>query len=303
MIESPVVPPYIYAASDESLSQGDVLQVEGQFLDNFKKYYPSLNHRDDEKQYVLVMTQSCDLVKTSKRRPKIPHINVCLIRPIRRVLDRIINEDLKPATFRNIKLLARVEMDELKGRLSKLINNNDQKMHFFLPKNGSFKEDMVGLLHMSFSFRTDEHYDEFLQNRVLSLKPEFQAKLGHIISQLYGRIATSDLSDSGWETKATRCYLNNLLENAEVRQVPDKTFIDYLKEKEKEELVDFDTLVQECQGSKRLKQFEPLKNELLQDIKKQLLNVFDNPSKVQSLLSMDKKERSKEIMSLINPSE
>jgi hypothetical protein len=31
-----------------------------------------------------------------------------------------------------------------------------------------FKEDMIALLHMSFSFRTEEHYDELLRNRVLS---------------------------------------------------------------------------------------------------------------------------------------
>ncbi|MFV0821309.1 hypothetical protein, partial [Legionella micdadei] len=74
-------------------------------------------------------------------------------------------------------------------KLSNLLNNSDQKTHFFLPKQTPFEDDMVAVLPLSFSFRTD-HYDLLLENRVLGIKPEFQAKVGHIIAQLYSSCNT-----------------------------------------------------------------------------------------------------------------
>lgn len=289
------VPAYIYTNSinEVSLAQGDVLKLSGSFLEKFNKFYPELirNHSD---QYVMVLTQSCDLVRTKKRNPKIPHINICLLRSIESVLTRMIDAEVKPPSIKSKKLLTRDEMDQLKARFYKLVNNNDQKMHFFLPKQDPFEQDMIAILHMSFPFRV-AHYDELLSNRVLSLKPEFQAKLGHIISQLYGRIATEDLSDFNWGAKEVNNYINQLLEKAHLQQVPDQTFIDFILSKTELEQGNIEKLTQEHQSFLLKKQFKPRENEVKQSVKACLNRLFDNVETVTRLVSMEKIARSAEI--------
>ncbi|MFI4937906.1 MAG: hypothetical protein ACHQJ6_05290 [Candidatus Berkiellales bacterium] len=298
MIDLPEVPPYVYdEIKGHSLFQGDILKVDGQFRDSFRKFYPAINHPDDEDKYVLVLTQSCDLVKVGKRKPKLPHINVCLVRTIEKVIQKIIEDEIQPYSVASKKLLPSDSMDQFKDRLSKLLNNNDQKMHFFLPKKSPFEKDMIALLHMSFSFRTEEHYDVLLKNRVLSLKAEFQAKLGHIISQLYGRIATEDLSD--WDEKLLRRHIKILLDNANLTQVPDKSYIEYINKNVEPNGGDIDKLIQEWQAIKLKDKFEPLKNELIQGIRNRLIKLFDTPEEVRHLESMEKKERSKKITELL----
>jgi hypothetical protein len=154
------IPPYIYKdySTESSLLQGDILKVDGQFAKYFNEFYPAIQPSDGKIEYVMILTQSCDLVRAEKRKPKLSHINVCLVRKLGSVIKRLISEEIKPTTIDNKKILARDALDQLKDKLSKLINNSDQKTHFFLPKQEPFKEDMVAVLPLSFSFRTD-HYD------------------------------------------------------------------------------------------------------------------------------------------------
>jgi len=250
------VPPYVYRnpANEHSLLQGDVLKVEGQFRQNFIEFYPAISHSDVEDKYVMVLTQSCDLVKTGKRKPKLSHVNVCLVRSLKAVIARLINDEIKPTVIADKKLLEKDAIDQLKDRLSKLLNNSDQKTHFFLPKKPSFVEDMVAILPLSFSFRID-HYDLMLQSRVLGLKPEFQAKVGHIISQLYGRIGTSDLFDEGWNDRRTRRHINDLLQDLNLVEVPDKSFLDYIEANLNDSMLGVEELIQECEALKVEKSF------------------------------------------------
>lgn len=105
MIEVQAVPPYVYKDDGcDSLSQGDVLKVDGKFREKFKEYYPSINHPDNEEKYVLVLTQSCDLVKIGKRKPKLPHINVCLVRTLEAVIKKIIDDEVQPDVIGGKKL-------------------------------------------------------------------------------------------------------------------------------------------------------------------------------------------------------
>src|SRR5579872_681844 len=151
MNEEYPVPPYVYRDDlYDSLSQGDILKIDGKFLNKFNEYYPSIDHPHSENRYGLILTQSCDLVKVGKRKPKLPHINICLIRTLDAVIDKIIADEIRPEIIIGKKLMSRSAMVQLKDRLLKLLNNNDQKIHFFLPKKEPFKEDMIALLHMSF---------------------------------------------------------------------------------------------------------------------------------------------------------
>jgi hypothetical protein len=297
-----IIPNYIYDTdtSDSSLSQGDILKVDGQFRDRFKEFYPGITPSDGEIKYVMVLTQSCDLVRTPKRNPKLSHINVCLVRGLKNVIRRLLMDEIKPVSVGNKKLLPRDMLDQLKDKLSKLLNNTDQKTLFFLPFVEPFNEDMVAILPLSFSFRTQEHYDKLLENRVLSIKPVFQAKVGHIIGELYGRIGTPDLHDFGWNDKKNRSYINQLLKDSDLIQVPDKSFIDYIQTNIDDNARNITQLIEEYEAIKVNKAFQPLKNELIQKIKGYLNKLFDNPERVNYLLTTDKRTRSNELKAIFD---
>lgn len=300
------IPTYVYRDkhSENSLLQGDILKVDGRFRDYFKEFYPAIDYSDDKNdKYVMVLTQSCDLVKTEKRRPKLSHINVCLVRNLKSVIQRVIDEEIKPVSIGGKNLLQRAALDQLKDRLSKLLNNSDQKTNFFLPKKMPFQEDMVALLPLSFSFRI-HHYDLLLENRVLGLKPEFQAKVGHIISQLYGRIGTMDLYDAGWGDKETRTFINNFLKESKLEQVKDKSVIDYIQCKlSKNEGFSVDELIEEYEAEKSNKAFQPMKNELFQNIKNQLIKILKNTEKIKHLTKLDERELGREVMNILQGSD
>lgn len=289
------IPEYVYRekTAESSLLQGDILKVEGQFHDYFKEFYPAIHHPESEDKYVMILTQSCDLVKTKKRKPKLSHVNVCLVRSFKAVIDKLITEEIKPVSIGDKNILPKADLDKLKDRLAKLLNNTDQKTHFFLPQKFPFKEDMVALLSLSFSFRID-HYDLLLQSRILGLKTEFQAKVGHIISQLYGRIGTSDLSDHSWDDKKIRAYIKKLLDDANLIQVMDGSVIQYIETNFKHSN-SIEKLIEECDALKTEKAFRPLKNELMQTIKKQLIQSFEDKDKLHAFANMDKINLSKEI--------
>ncbi len=295
------IPAYVYQELNDkdSLSQGDVLKVEGRFRQHFLNFYPAIRHPDGEEKYVMVLSQSCDLVKTSRRKPKLSHVNVCLVRSLKAVIAKLIDDEIKPTIIADKRLLERYAADQLKDRLSKLLNNADQKTHFFLPKRSPFVEDMVAILPLSFSFRID-HYDLLLDSRVLSLKPEFQGKVGHIISQLYGRIGTSDLSDERWDDEQTRNYINGLLQDSNLVQVPDKYFLDYVKTNLSDARPDIDELIQECEAFKVDKSFKPMKNELIKDIRNSLIRLFEDVNRVNVILQMGKAELSRELMNILH---
>lgn len=246
----------------------------------------------------MVITQSCDLVKTEKRKPKPTHINVCLVRSLKAIIDRLLIDEIKPLCMSNKKILERDAMDRLKDRLSKLLNNSDQKTHFFLPKATPFTEDMVAILPLSFSFRV-EHYDLMLETRTLGLKSDFQAKVGSIVGQLYGRIGTPDLSDNGWDDEKARKYIKDLLEDLNLKQVPDKSSIDYIKKHFKDSAITIEELVLEHSGLKLNNSFEPMKKELIQDIRNYLIKLFDDTNKINEMSNMNKKDLSKEIANIL----
>ncbi len=285
------IPPYVYrdTVTEVSLLQGDILTVDKQFRDYFTKFYPEIKHPEGEIKYVMVLSQSCDLVKEKKRRPKLTHINVCLVRSIKAVVERIIKDEIEPTVIKNndieIKLLERVRTDSLKDRLSKLLNNSDQKTFFFLPCKSPFNTDMVALLPLSFSFRS-EHYELLLQNRVLGLKPEFQGKVGNTISHLYGRIGTTDLSDHGWNSENTRNYIKLLLKNLNLTQVTDESYIQYIKDHFSEKNSNIDSLIQEHQAQQINQSFLPLKNELFQQTRSGLIKAFGDEELLSTIMKL-----------------
>ncbi|ARH01028.1 hypothetical protein [Legionella micdadei] len=110
-----VIPPYVYEdrSSESSLLQGDILKINGQFRQYFDEFYPAIQPSDGKIQYVMILTQSCDLVRTKKRKPKLSHVNVCLVRRLSCLIKRLIKDEIRPTEIGNKKIISRDALDQL----------------------------------------------------------------------------------------------------------------------------------------------------------------------------------------------
>ena len=211
---------------------------------------------------------------------------------------RQIETSVRPIQINNQYILEKNEIDKLKDKLSKLINNSESKSHFFLPAKSPFTREMIAILNLSYSFRVC-HYDEMLDKRVLGLKSEFQAKVGHIIAELYGRVGTSDLSDHNWSNDKIRKHIKGYLSNLNIFEVPDKKYIDFI-ERYADDDASLDELTTSCRAFLLTKDFEPMKKEYNQRIKAKLFRLFGDSKEVDKLLKSGKIEKAKAIRKLLN---
>ncbi len=227
---------YIYSrrkSKSLSLEQGDIIRLDESLKEKIKEYFPlpESTHKN-ENSYILVLTQTCDLIRRRKC-VKAEHIKFCLIRPFSAYLEKKL-ENYFNKKIANIHLGTELQFSYFVEEIMKLLNNSgDIKTYFFLPKKSPFEEHMVAILSVSYPLRIDS-YDKLLKNRILSLKPEFQAKLGWFLAQLYGRIAASDLT----EYKSSRNLMATIRKEIEknfngnyIIDLPDDRYINKLVDK------------------------------------------------------------------------
>ncbi|MFW2571950.1 hypothetical protein [Legionella sp. 29fVS95] len=195
---------HIYEArSSINLAQGDIIHLNDDLSEEFRKHY----NIEFDLQYIMILSQTCDLVKG---RNKINHINVCIVRPFKNFILREAKK-LKHKEISGYHLIKKQEYKELVNVVYKLINNSDAKSHLYLPKKPPFEEEMVAVFGVNYPLRFDK-YDLLLNNRVLSVKNDFKAKIGQIISTLYHRVTVSEVTDlKGWQkNKLLDCVVNIL---------------------------------------------------------------------------------------------
>lgn len=290
------IPPYVYdnnLVETYNFKQGDILKVDGKFRQLFCEFYPAINHYEESQcKYAMVLSQTCDLVKNERRKPKIEHITLCLVRKFSDYLDRYINKTLKIAMFSENKILDKVDYNRLQSKIHKLLNNSDSKTHFYLPKYPPFSEDMVAILTLPYPFRI-EHYDTLYQNKVLSLADTFQAKIGDMLSNLYGRVATPDLTEKNSMTDINN-YIDSIMSNLRIKQVPDKSYIEFLK-KHQNQNNNLEELMTIHQAKIRQENFKPERNALMKKLREKLFEIFSDGDLCSNLVQMDKQKLRKEI--------
>lgn len=227
------VPGYTYGSPEnkDSLFQGDIIEVTGTFRLRFKKYYPKITHDPCQRKFAMVLSQSCDLARRLPHggqgpvgRPNLNHITVCIVRPFKSVLTKEL--ELSGAKKLNdFYLLSSPKYEATLTKASRLINNSEAKNFFFLPKiKDVLTEDSVAVLNISFAFRTSA-YDELLKHRVASLYPEFRAKVGFLLADYYGRVATPDLNEHGWSQDDLFLYTKRALKNSGIVDADSDEFI------------------------------------------------------------------------------
>ena len=203
------------------LEQGDLLKVTPSLRELLEKYHPYYASHADNR-FFFVLTQSCDLVP---RQGGIAaqYISIAPVRPLRLVLRRQFDHLLQ-----NVEKGAQPYADvrtrnQIEQFLARLVNNNEPA-HFYLDADQGrhIPEDMCAVLSLSISFKK-EHYGTFVDAKLVGIEDVFQAKLGWLLGQMYGRVGTPDRNDADLRSKVAE-YSESLalyLEEYQVRQLPD----------------------------------------------------------------------------------
>lgn len=191
------MPHFTYESPDvENLMQGDLIKRTEAVEKTLLEYHPYFIN-NSENRYFIVITQSCDLVRRS---------GVCAARYITIAAVKKLNIAIK----RYVESLHHDEGDKLLGIsdarnkqkvrlfLERLFNNNE-KDYFYLCADSSFhlREDYCSFLKLTVPLRSNEHYQELLDAKVLQLTQPFQHKLGYLVGHSYLRIGTQDWVPSG----------------------------------------------------------------------------------------------------------
>jgi len=192
------------------LRQGDILRRTPELEKLLKEYYSYFGN-NDENQFFLVITQSCDLVPRDGGACKAKYIELAAVRPLRVAVKR----ELDHLAESGFDLRFTVAGMKRKGRfeqfLERLFNNNEHE-YFYLCKEptAGLPEDCCAFLHLTVPIKA-MHYPTCLQARVLSLNTVFQAKLGWLVGQIYARVGTTD-----WPSADLRKMVGDITREAAV---------------------------------------------------------------------------------------
>jgi hypothetical protein len=181
---------FTYASGAKDLAQGDLILKTRAVRSLIDRIHP--HYAKDDYTHLLVLTQSCDLVRREGKACKARYITLAAVRPLRLVIEREV-----AAHQDDFAAYAGVCPKRVQGRiedfLERLFNNNVDE-YFFLHEDlqVGFSESSCAFLRLSVPVRAAEHYDDLMAERVLSLTDVFQAKLGSMLGRMYARVGTPD---------------------------------------------------------------------------------------------------------------
>jgi hypothetical protein len=184
---------YVARPSGSDLQQGDILRRTGDLkaqLDEIHRYYGS--HAEYE--HLMVLTQSCDLVRRDGAKCKSPYISVAAVRPLQTLLERRLDTMRRSDTERAGAFASETTHKLMLQFTERLLNNNEAG-YFFLREDPGFgigDEARVAFLTLSIALKSEQHYQRCLDVRIGGLREEFQAKLGWLVGNIYARPATRD---------------------------------------------------------------------------------------------------------------
>ena len=191
----------------ESLCQGDVLEKTDALNELLGTVHPYF--QNDDYQYFMVLTQSCDLVRRDGKKCKTPYITLAAVRSYTDFLEKTLVAN-KMAELYNGFLLVDQKGKTRVSQLVERIYNNTEPDYFFLYKEDvlDFPKSMVAYLKVSIALKSELHYQTCLDAKRLELSDEFKAKLGWLVGNMYSRVGTTD-----WESKMTDKARKQMIED------------------------------------------------------------------------------------------
>jgi hypothetical protein len=177
---------------DSDLEQGDVLTPTPELKQVLEKVHKHFCH--DKYLAFTIATQSCDLVRRVKGA-KARYISIAVVRSLKEVLPRLLAQvidTVAPGVFKTSG------KQEAKRFLNRVLDQNEQALGlFYLHADVDLElgEPCVALLRVNMALR-DDHYDVLMRARRGRLNPEFRAKFGWLLGNLYSRAASPDWADA-----------------------------------------------------------------------------------------------------------
>ena len=187
---------FTYQKPKGDLQQGDVLRIDDQIKNILTKFHPYYaSHRDYR--YLMVLTQSCDLVRHKNQICKARYITLAAVRSLETALSRELVKHQRSSLETGGGLCSIDRQRWVEDFVVKLLNNNNPE-YFYLAEDVDchLGEACVAFLKLAIPVKS-EHYDTCLAARVAQLQEIFQAKLGWLIGNMYSRVGTPDWVPTG----------------------------------------------------------------------------------------------------------
>jgi hypothetical protein len=182
---------WTYKAADpkSDLEQGDLLSATEPVRELLRQVHPHFC----APKYIgfSVTTQSCDLVSA---HAKARHISIAAIRSLSEVAPSLFARITKSDVVGIAKASAKGLVNDF---LKRLLDQNEQSQGLFYLHPDSdigWGEPSLAFLRVTVSLKS-EHAELLKQARVAHLDPEFRAKFGWLLGNLYSRAASPDWAD------------------------------------------------------------------------------------------------------------
>jgi len=174
------------------LEQGDLIKRTSEIEKTLINIHPHYGTHADYK-YFIILTQSCDLYKHNGKNCKTHYITLAAVRPFKTIFYRNLKNFQYSELEKKLQYCSDNAREKMKQFIIKLYNNNLPGF-FYLHYDPilNISEPMVAFLNLSIALKADLHYEKCLSARITRLKPEFKAKLGWLVGNLYSRIGTPD---------------------------------------------------------------------------------------------------------------
>lgn len=184
---------FTYSILEEKsdLEQGDIILPTEELKRELSKDHH--NYCDDKYLGYAIATQSCDLVRRNGKI-KADYISIAVIRSLKDVLPRLLAKVIKEI---NPGVFLQSDKEKAKQFLQRLFNQNEQALGLFYLHDDAdvgVLESSVVFLRIKVALHV-KYYDILLEARKGRLSPEFRAKFGWLIGNLYSRPASPDWSD------------------------------------------------------------------------------------------------------------
>lgn len=199
-----------YEKSGDDLNQGDIILPDRSFKQAVGEIHPWL----EDKRYngFIVLTQTCDLAHRGGNPNKAKHLEIAPFRSLGPLVagyaDHVTGSKVVDGLYYEH------DQPQVKAFVKRILNENETGHGlFYLPPDLGIGigDHSAATLRVSFALRASEHYAAIQRCRRGGLKPPFEAKLGWMLGNLYGRPATPDWVPTNGNRESERELTENLV--------------------------------------------------------------------------------------------
>ncbi|MEW6347827.1 MAG: hypothetical protein AB1646_02085 [Thermodesulfobacteriota bacterium] len=174
----------------DDLRQGDVVPIKAALRDLLVDRYAQ--EIPEEVSHVIVLTQSCDLVRRGSKGCKTSTILIAPVLPLERVIvDQIAGYQSAIEAYAGF--CRQSVRKDLRLFLARLLNNNVEDYFYLHPDaDVGIVQPSCAYIRLCLGLDAAKYYEHLRQHRTVGLKEPFAHKLGWHMGYLYARVGTED---------------------------------------------------------------------------------------------------------------